>query len=420
MSDMHPVVRIAVKLSVLLSLTQMSSLSAAAPVSARADMPFSIMLGLVKSGSPAAQHLVFTTASNLPLYYLDKSAVTACDAACQKLWSPFLAGGDDRPLGEWTLVARGDAKQWAYRGKPVYTYAKDSALGGDKYPLESYRFISNPNDALPLASGDGVGKKWHVAGAVWNGAFKKPTSISVAEHLLVQGQILVTTRGTALYAFNGDRQAVAKLSEDWQPAQAGLAELPVGEFSIIELDNGIRQWAYRKQPLFSYKRDINAADLNGRDAARGMGPAIAVQYFMPADVAIAMDRPGGRLTQSSTGKALYARDRIDWTQIRMPTRGLPVVGQSIGIAGCNADCEREWAPFLAPLSAQPSGYWNLIARPDGSKQWAYRGFALYTYTNEAPGIVHHSELYDAAYSETTQEQRPAFMGIGLYWRVATP
>lgn len=41
-------------------------------------------------------------------------------------------------------------------------------------------------------------------------------------------------------------------------------------------------------------------------------------------------------------------------------------------------CVAMWPPVLAPPDARPIGEWSVIARPDGSKQWAYAGHALYT------------------------------------------
>ena len=43
-------------------------------------------------------------------------------------------------------------------------------------------------------------------------------------------------------------------------------------------------------------------------------------------------------------------------------------------------CVAMWPPVLAPPGAQPVGNWGVIARADGSKQWAYGGQALYTST----------------------------------------
>jgi predicted lipoprotein with Yx(FWY)xxD motif len=51
-------------------------------------------------------------------------------------------------------------------------------------------------------------------------------------------------------------------------------------------------------------------------------------------------------------------------------------------------CAQAWPPALAPANAKPVGKWTVITRKDGSKQWAFDGFALYTsILDKHPGDV---------------------------------
>lgn len=87
---------------------------------------------------------VFRSDASLPLYTFDKDAPgrSNCEGACATAWPPLIASAGSRPVGEWTLVKRGDGKlQWAWRGKPVYTYSRD---GSDR------------------ATGDGLGGVWRL------------------------------------------------------------------------------------------------------------------------------------------------------------------------------------------------------------------------------------------------------------------
>jgi len=82
------------------------------------------------------------------LYTFDKdvegSGKSVCNDQCAASWPPFLSGDDDKAEGNWTLIKRDDGKlQFAYKGKPVYYWARDS----------------KPSDRL----GDNVGGTWHVA-----------------------------------------------------------------------------------------------------------------------------------------------------------------------------------------------------------------------------------------------------------------
>ena len=54
----------------------------------------------------------------------DKPGESVCVEDCTKKWRPVMAPGAGRPVGAWTTVARKDGKQWAYKGRPIYTFAE--------------------------------------------------------------------------------------------------------------------------------------------------------------------------------------------------------------------------------------------------------------------------------------------------------
>jgi predicted lipoprotein with Yx(FWY)xxD motif len=89
---------------------------------------------------------VMTNAAGMTLYTFDKDAdgKSACNGPCAANWPPLMAGADAKATGDWSIVVRDDgAKQWAYKGKPLYLWAKDTKPG-DK-------------------TGDGFNSVWHVA-----------------------------------------------------------------------------------------------------------------------------------------------------------------------------------------------------------------------------------------------------------------
>jgi len=82
----------------------------------------------------------------MTLYVFDRDATgkSNCNGKCANNWLPLSAAPNAAPSGDWTIVTRDDAtKQWAYKGKPLYTFYKDA----------------NPGDV----SGDGVNDVWHIA-----------------------------------------------------------------------------------------------------------------------------------------------------------------------------------------------------------------------------------------------------------------
>ena len=86
--------------------------------------------------------------NGMTLYTFDRDATgsgkSVCNGPCATNWPPLMASADAAPMGAWTVVTRDDgSRQWAYKGKPVYYWAKDM----------------KPGDHM----GDGVNNIWHLA-----------------------------------------------------------------------------------------------------------------------------------------------------------------------------------------------------------------------------------------------------------------
>ena len=80
---------------------------------------------------------MLVNSKDLTLYTFDKdvagSGKSACVDKCATAWPAHLAGPNDKPMGDYTIIVRDDGKrQWAYRGKPLYTWPEDQEPG-DKY-----------------------------------------------------------------------------------------------------------------------------------------------------------------------------------------------------------------------------------------------------------------------------------------------
>jgi predicted lipoprotein with Yx(FWY)xxD motif len=77
--------------------------------------------------------------SGMTLYTFDKDAggKSMCNGPCTANWPPVTAAADAKAKGDWTIITRDDgSKQWAYKGKPVYTWSKDAKPGdttGDNF-----------------------------------------------------------------------------------------------------------------------------------------------------------------------------------------------------------------------------------------------------------------------------------------------
>ena len=81
----------------------------------------------------------FVDAKGMTLYTFDKDAggKSACNGPCAANWPPLMADASAKAEGAWTIVTRDDgSKQWAYHGKPLYTFLKDEKAGdrtGDSF-----------------------------------------------------------------------------------------------------------------------------------------------------------------------------------------------------------------------------------------------------------------------------------------------
>jgi predicted lipoprotein with Yx(FWY)xxD motif len=86
--------------------------------------------------------------NGMTLYTFDKdwanSGKSVCNGQCAVNWPPLFAMEGDAGGADFTVITRDDGrKQWAYRGKPLYFWAKDQ----------------KPGDR----TGDGFNNVWHVA-----------------------------------------------------------------------------------------------------------------------------------------------------------------------------------------------------------------------------------------------------------------
>ncbi|WP_201861642.1 COG4315 family predicted lipoprotein [Microvirga soli] len=85
-------------------------------------------------------------AKGMTLYTFDRDAAgkSACNGQCAQNWPPLMAAASASASGDWSVVTRDDgSKQWAYKGKPLYLWVKDTKPGE--------------------VTGDGVNNVWHVA-----------------------------------------------------------------------------------------------------------------------------------------------------------------------------------------------------------------------------------------------------------------
>lgn len=211
------------------------------------------------------QKTIFGTAladtRGMTLYIFDgdeRPGQSTCVASCAERWHPFAAPRIAKPVGDWAAFARADGtRQWAYKGKPVYTSIADQAAGD--------------------ANGDAAEGRWH---ALMRERKFQPAEVAVRGTEL--GPTFVTAQGMTLYMIvqyrwnpaanntprhSGPSPGIAACSGDctrlWVPLPAPADARPAGDWSVVTRDDGIRQWAWKGHPLYSYARDARPGDALG-------------------------------------------------------------------------------------------------------------------------------------------------------------
>jgi len=113
-------------------------------------IPFTLVAcaSMSGGGEPAMmKEGMLVNPKGMTLYTFDRdvanSGKSVCNGDCAVKWPPHLAAASDQASGAYTIVVRDDGKrQWAFKGKPLYTWPEDQDPG-DKY-------------------GDNYNKVWHI------------------------------------------------------------------------------------------------------------------------------------------------------------------------------------------------------------------------------------------------------------------
>ncbi len=92
---------------------------------------------------------VLVGSNGMTLYTFDRDPAgtgkSVCNGPCATNWPPLSAQAGAANSGDWTVVTRDDgSKQWAYKGKPVYYWAKDTKAGDHTGERRQQRLAPRP------------------------------------------------------------------------------------------------------------------------------------------------------------------------------------------------------------------------------------------------------------------------------------
>jgi predicted lipoprotein with Yx(FWY)xxD motif len=376
------------------------------------------------------------------VYEQDGAGKSNCTGSCALEFPPLIAAAGAKPSMDWSLVRRSDGKlQWAYQSHPLYSWVKETVPGEVATNVGLVETANAKTAEVPVTAGSLLPPKgWQV------GRFNPAASLSLPDGFdarpvdAAQSVALVDVSGRTLYTFAGDARhdgqdcAGNGCSLQWQPVAAPALALALGEFSVVKRADGSQQWAYKGRPLYVYPGDKLPGDANGLGVDPRWSVAAVSENFHPAHVSVALfNGYGAALTLD--GMTLYGgypfEKRWGGRNLRDTFTNQYARGKRLGAAACLDGCLKSWHPLLAPADATSNGLWEAVARPDGTRQWAYKGYALYTYAGDkAPGDHNGQAIYDFAKTEgdASDLKRTAFFadiakadaGAGIYWNIAKP
>lgn len=336
---------------------------------------------------------ILATSSGLSLYFFanDSMGDSNCNGAegdeqgsttdansCAGIWPPLLALEGSVATDNFTIVERDSgAQQWAYKGYPLYTYIEDSAQGD--------------------IFGDGVNGIWDLA------RLDPVEELNRANHPFVGNGLVKTAQSNnqvleilradkeefSLYTFDVDpvgSAACYNLNGDgcintWPPLLADGGAKPSYPLSVLSLENGQKQWAYKEKPLYFFIGDSNAYDTAGD----GVNDVWHIANNTPALFRIT--DLGNVL--SATGKILALLPDPDDGTTLIPQHAdrdqftlYTFDNDNENTSNCNGNCAVIWPAFLADERDPDVGQFTKFERADGLLQWSWDKKPLYFFDGD--------------------------------------
>ena len=343
------------------------------------------------------------TTENLGLMSPYPAGLALPDAAtrrsCEEMWPPALAAAGSQPVGKWSIIKRKDGRdQWAYEGFVLYTSVMDSkpgqVIGGTKLGRRS-------SDPPGVAGGDAP-------------AYRIPIGPSpdipgqfMVEQTLV-GRQLAMLDGMAVYTWDRDGANKSNCTNDclktWQPVLAPqVGATGRDDWSVIERSPGVKQWAFRKKPLYTYVHERGPGYQHGVDVP-GWNIVFTQMRPAPPPEFTTQDSPGGVVLADSKGKTLYiyncGDDAADQLLCDYPDSPQEYRYAVCG-GGSSERCLKTFPYVIAANGAKGANEaWSVVsidpvtghsAKPgqaDALQVWAYRSRPVFTFVrDDRPGSI---------------------------------
>ena len=200
---------------------------------------------------PTVLGKVLTDAKGMTLYTADADTAGAkpsCTDKCLWSWTPVTAPLMAAAFDDWTAVQLDNgARQWAYKGKPLYRHVADVAAGeinGTKIKGWSATVLEPAPPRPPF------------------------TTVNASD----AGELLGNEQGLTLYTrelnprfrrfFNPNCEGEC-VDPQWRPVIAGADAKPIGNWLVIDTTDGRKQWSYKGMKVYTNIADKKPGDFRG-------------------------------------------------------------------------------------------------------------------------------------------------------------
>ena len=82
-----------------------------------------------------------------------------------------------------------------------------------------------------------------------------------------KGKVLTNDKGMTLYVFDKDSSGKSvcngPCAGNWPPLIATTGAMPMGDYSVITRDDGSKQGAYKRRPVYTWKNDKKQGNITG-------------------------------------------------------------------------------------------------------------------------------------------------------------
>ncbi len=246
------------------------------PIQPRPDVPPGFSVSTTLRGR------LLQTVRGMSIYAFDRDTQTrsACDARCEQSFVPVQAPAAAHTHDDWSIFTRASgARQWVFRGKPLYVYAEDMrvrSLSGSDVP--GWRNVYTQEAPPPPAefTVQGTSSGLVLADARGRTVYSYTCGDDAPDQLSCEHpadtqvyRLAMCGGGSAERCGRNFRYVEAARGAQGSARLWSVVEIDpaTGHFAAQDQPGALRVWAYRERPVYTFAGDQQPGEVN----ADGLG-----------------------------------------------------------------------------------------------------------------------------------------------------